>query len=498
MLARIRLEVWTRIAVSIGVASLVGCGGGGGSSTPVVAPTPPPVIPVEPPGDASSARIVLQTGDLVGDATEIANVEDAALAANGTLAAIVSVANQGGGRAIVRREPGGRFTVVFDDENAPSDVDFRTLVRIRIAPSGQMIFQSGDGLDVERFFYVDGDSISILAGAEPGVVGPDFRVLGNNRIGPNGVVAFVAGGHACEVSVTPGGSLRHVCQISLFVAQDGGVSKVETEGLDLAEVATNAVRIELDPSGNAYFSVPGRREAPTLIRFAGGQATTLLTANQQIPELGSALGDVEAVDISPQGDILISGELPPPEEGAPRPGVLGILHEDGSFTKIAVEGEPIAGETLDQVRAIALDGTGNALYEAQFADPTGTTDTLQRSLRIAGRSGDVEIVREGSPAPDGGATVVSIDAARGNEAGDVVFLTSLGRITEGTVFIEEIRATLREVDGTLRTLVSSAKSAQFGTLSRLLIVGFDENANALLLAERGQSSDRALLFSQHE
>src|SRR4029450_13261190 len=128
--------------------------------------------------------------------------------------------------------------------------------------------------------------------------------------------------------------------------------------------------------------------------------------------------------------------LPPPEEGAPRPGVLGILDEDGSFTKIAVEGEPIAGETVDQGPAIALDGAGNALYEVQFADPTGTTDTLQRSLRIAGRSGDVEIVREGSPAPDGGATVVSIDAARGNEAGDVVFLTSLGRITEGTIFIE--------------------------------------------------------------
>ena len=131
------------------------------------------------------------------------------------------------------------------------------------------------------------------------MVGPDFRILGSNRIGPSGSSPT----SPADMRARPRsrqGNLRYVCQISLFVARDGGISKVETEGLDLAEVATSAVRIELDPNGNAYFSVPGRREAPTLIRFAGGQATTVLTANQQIPELGVALGNVEAVDISPQ------------------------------------------------------------------------------------------------------------------------------------------------------------------------------------------------------
>jgi hypothetical protein len=182
-------------------------------------------------------------------------------------------------------------------------------------------------------------------------------------------------------------------------------------------------------------------------------------------------------------------------EGGPRPGVVGLLR-DGDFTPIAIEGEAIAGETVETLRAIALDEAGNALYEAQFLDRTGPVESLRRSLRLGGPDGGVEIVREGRPAPDGGATVLSIDAARVNDAGDVVFLSSLGRIEDGTLYVEEIRATLRETDGTLRTLVSSARSAQFGTLSRLLIVGFDDQANVLLLAERGQSSDRALLLSQ--
>jgi hypothetical protein len=462
----------------------------------VVVPTPQPAIPVDPPSNQANTRIVLQTGDLIGGDTGVANVEDAAMAADGTLAVIVSVANRGGARAVARRSPGGRFAVVFGEGNASPDIDLRTLVRLRMAPSGEMVFQSGEGLDVERFFFVDEDSITTLAGAPPGVVAPDFRVLGNNRIGPNGVVAFVAGGHACEDSISPGGSLRHVCRISLYVAGDGAIERIGTGDLDLAEVATNSIRVELDPAGNAYFSVPGRREEPTLIRFADGEATALLTANLEIPGLGEPLGDVEAVDIAPGEQILLSGALRPRVEGGPRPGIVGIL-ENGVFSPIAVEGEAIGDETVQSLRAIAIDGAGNALYEAQFADPTGASDTLQRSLRLAGSAGDVEIVREGRPAPDGGgATVVSIDAARGNEAGDVVFLTSLGRITDGTTFIEEIRATLRRADGTLQTLASSARSVQFGTISRMLIVGLDEQANVLLLAERGQSSDRALLLSQ--
>jgi hypothetical protein len=365
-----------------------------------------------------------------------------------------------------------------------------------MAPTGEMIFQAGDGLDTDRLFVVRGDGVSTLAGAAPGVTAPDFRVLGNVRIGANGVVAFVAGGHQCESSITPGGSLRHVCRIALFVAQGGEIDRVELEALDLAEVATNTVRVELDPAGNAYFSVPGRREAPTLVRFGAGEAAAVLTADQEIPTLGQTLSSVEAVDIAANGEILLSGALPPRGDEGVRPAILGILTAE-SFTQIAAEGEPIDGETAEEVRAIALDGDGNALYEARFRDTSGPVESLRRSLRLAGRNGDRELVREGAPAPDGGdRTVVSIDASRINEAGDVVFLTSLGQIEDGTLFIEEIRATLRRADGTLRTLVSSARSAQFGTLSRLLIVGLDEQANVLLLAEREQSSDRALLLSQ--
>jgi hypothetical protein len=485
------LRAWTVLTCL--VLATVGCGGGGGGSAAPVDPGPAPVFPVRPPGDSPSrATIVLQSDDRIGADIAVANIEDAALAADGTIGTIVSLANRGGARAVLRRAPGDRFAVVFDETNTPEDVDLRSLLRLRMAPTGQMAFQAGTGLDTDRLFFVDGDVVHTLAGASPGAVGPDFRVLGNVRIGSDGIVAFVGGGHTCETSVTPGGSLRYVCDVALFVARDGAVERVAEDVVDLDEVATSNVRVEIDPVGNVYFSVPGRRTEPTLIRFGDGELTSLLTAEQEVPGLGAVLRDPDGADMV-GGAVLLSGTLPPAEEGGPRPDIVGVLR-DGTFERIAVEGPAPGGGTIRSLRPIGMDGAANVLYEAQIAESDDPEAPVRRSLRLWRPTGEVEIVREGRPSTEGGPIVVSIDSARINEGGDVAFLTSVGRIDGGTLYIDEIRATVRRNDGRSSTVVSSAESVQVGVLSRLTIAGFDHQANLLLLAERGQSSNRVLLL----
>lgn len=471
------------------------CGGGGGGSAPPVDPAPAPVIPVRPPGDAPSrASVVLQSDERIDEGLVVANVEDAALAADGTIGAIVSLANRGGARAVLRRAPGAGFSVVFDDTNAPEGVDVRSLLRLRMAPSGEMIFQAGAGLDTDRLFLVDEDVVHTLAGAAPGAVGPDFRVLGNVRIGHDGIVAFAGGGHTCETDVTPGGSVRYICEVALFVARNGVVERVGEDVIDLDEAATSSVRVEIDPEGAVYFSVPGRRTQPTLLRFGEGEFTSLLTAEGEVPGLGAVLRDPDGADMV-GGAVLLSGTLPPAEEGAPRPDIIGILR-DGSFEQVAVDGPASGGGTIRSLRPIGMDGAANVLYEAQIAESEDPQAPLRRSLRLWKPTGEIEIAREGRASSEGGPTVVSIDSARINEAGDVAFLTALGRITEGTIYTDEVRASLRRADGSIRTVASSLESAQFGVLSRLTIAGFDDAANLLLLAERGQSSNRVLLFAR--
>jgi hypothetical protein len=43
------------------------------------------------------------------------------------------------------------------------------------------------------------------------------------------------------------------------------------------------------------------------------------------------------------------------------------------------------------------------------------------------------------------------------------------------------------------TIVSSKDTSRFGTLTRLTTAGFNEAGTVLLIAERGRSSDRALI-----
>ena len=174
--------------------------------------------------------------------------------------------------------------------------------------------------------------------------------------------------------------------------------------------------------------------------------------------------------------------------------VLGILSGE-HFSPVAREGDTIDGLNVQRVRGIGLDPDGRAFYEAMLSNPARPNDPLIRSLRLATATENVEIVRERSAFPGDQKTVVAITNSRIGHFGNIVFVTSLGRVTGQTVAVDEIRATLRRTDGSLVTLASSTESAQLGPISELLILGVESEQKILLLAERNQSSDRALLLA---
>jgi len=479
------------------VAAACGGGGGGGSNgspQPEPTPRPSPVRPIESPGTGrSTAEIILRNGDRIGDDLVVANIEDAALATDDGIAVVVSIASAGNRAAILQRPPGSGFGVAYDPREDEAGIDSTSIGRLRLAPGGDMVFQSGDGLDSDRLHRIAGGVLETLAGATPGPVFPDFRIIGNVRLGTGGVVAFVGGGGECEVVV--GDDVPRVtCTNSLYVADASGVARLDASMLDLARQRATAIRVEIDPAGGAWFSLPRRGTAPILLHHLAGTTTTVLTGETVVGDLGT-LNSVEAVAINASGQILLEGS---PQEftGERRPQALGVLQGE-SFSAIAREGTALGGQNVATLRGLGLDGSGRALFEAQLGSPDDAAGQ-RSSLWLGNASGLTEIVREGEKLPGDEALVIALLGSRVNAAGDVAFITELGTSSGGVLQREEVRASVRRADGRMVTVASTRHSGQFGALSEMQIVGYDEAGTLLLIGSRGRSSDRILLLGRSD
>jgi len=472
---------------------ITACGGGGGSSNeaPQSSPTPrpSPVTPVTPPGPATSAgRIILRNGDVLLDDLRVSNIEDGALAPDGTAALVVSIA-ESGQRAIVLRRTDGTYLPVFDPRTDTTGVDATSISRVRLAADGTVVFQTGTGLDRVRLYRIADGRLEGLAVVAPGPVFPEFRILGNVRLGSTGNVAFGGGGGECEV-VVGDEEPQVTCTNSLYVADDTGVTRLDDDALDLSRQRATAVRVELDPAGGAWFSLPRRGSAPMLLRWANGEATSVLDAATSLDGIGT-LNSAEAVAINAAGQVLVEGGV---QEftGDRRPQVLGVL-DDEAFSPLALEGTSLDGTGVAALRGLGIDDNGRALFEARLGEPDSPT-TQQNSLWLGSANGLERIVREGSPFPGEETTVLTLLGSRLNPAGDVAFITELGSSAEGVARLDEVRATVRRADGRLVTVASTRHTGQFGALSAMQIVGYDEAGSLLLIGTRGRSSDRILLL----
>jgi hypothetical protein len=490
----------TRLVGLLLLGSLItACGGGGGGSSteaPQSSPTPrpTPVTPVTPPGPGSStAQIILRDGDVLLGDLRVANIEDGALGVDGTLALAVTIADSGNRSAVLLRHPDGTYGALFDPRTDTTGIDATSIARIRLATGGTVVFQTGTGLDTDRLYRVSGGTLEALAGAPPGPVFPDFRILGNVRLGSAGQIAFVGGGGECQV-VVGDDEPRVTCTNALYVVEDGQVRRLDDEGLDLSRQRASTVRVELDPAGGVWFSLPRRGEAPMLLRWADGEATNMLDGKTSLDGIGT-LNSAEAVAINTSGQVLIEGGL---QEftGDRRPQVLGVYAEDG-FAQIALEGTPLDGANVATLRGLGLDGRGRALFEAHLGEPDAPT-TQENSLWLGDSTGLTRIVREGSAFPGEDITVLTVLGSRINAAGDVAFLTELGSKVDGVAKLEEVRATVRRADGRLVTVASTRHTGQFGALSAMQIVGYDDAGTLLLIGTRGRSSDRILLLGRSD
>ena len=480
-------------------ALITACGGGGGggsSNAPQSSPTPrpTPVTPVTPPGPATStAEIILRDGDVLPGDLRIANIEDGALGVDGTSALVVRISDSGNRSAIVLRRPDGSYSALYAPRTDGDGVDATSIARVRLAADGTVIFQTGTGLDSDRLYRLADGRLDALAGAAPGPVFPDFRILGNVRVGGDGATAFVGGGGECEV-VIGDDQPRVTCTNALYVADASGVQRIDDDELDLSRQRATTIRVEPDPAGGFWFSLPRRGSAPMLLRWADGEAATILDGTTRLDGIGT-LNSVEAVAINAAGQVLVEGGL---QEftGDRRPQVLGVLDGD-AFSQIALEGTVLDGANVATLRGLGLDGAGRALFEARLGDPDAAA-AQENSLWLGDASGLVRVVREGSPFPGEETTVLTLLGSRVNAAGDVAFITELGTRAAGVDNLEEVRATVRRADGQLVTVASTRHTGQFGALSDMQIVGYDEEGTLLLIGARGRSSDRVLLLGRSD
>ena len=468
-------------------ALITACGGGGGSptTTPITPPGIFPIDPVEEPRAESTARVVLQSGVVADDGFVTGTIEDAALGEDGAMAVIAEIA-EGEERAILivpldappQRVPGlDRLSV-----------DVTTLSRLRQASTGELAFRSGNGLDTDQLHVLVGNSIRTIAGAD-GVGAPDFRVLGNYRIGAEGRVAFASGGGECETQQN-GETTRDLCTVALFFFDGEEVFRLDHPDLELDRRQAIDVRIALSETGRAAFSVPARGASPAVLRSGpDGQLEPLLRNRSEVEGQG-ILARVDLVDVDSGGRILVELGPEPETEDSPIEDRLGFLDADG-FVPIAQE-----GLTLDDRRVASLRGlgiaAGRALFEAEVED--ATTPEPFACLYLGDTRETEKILCEGDSFPGESLKVFAISGNRVNPSGDLLTVLVLGTTDEATTRIEEIRAVVRRTDREWVTIASSKDADRLGTITELISVGLDSMGNALLIAERSRASDRALLL----
>jgi hypothetical protein len=489
--------IYSLLSVALATLVVAACGGGsggGGGGSPTPVPTVPLSSPTPNPGPTPSptpigrVQTLLRDGDQVADGVVVANIEDGAISNDGRVAVIISISGANGGRAVYLRSPSGSFTPVFDSSNAPPEVDLRTLATIRMSGTGEVIFQSGEGLDSDRLYLAANGTVQTIAGAPPGITAPTFRILGEVRISDGGLVGFAGGGDPCTIS-TVGGQTRIRCTLHLFVATPDGVKEAIVSGVDLSDQTATQPRVAIGGTPEmVYFSIPSDNTQPGVVRVNDGRVETVLA---QTADVG--IGTIErpqVIGVNASGDVLLTPRL---QATGTNPTVVGVLR-GRSFGEIAREGDRVGQDVITSLRGIGIDTSGQALYQATIGSTSGTATTVQ-SLRLGDTRSSTELVREGQPIASGDLTVITLDESRINRAGDVAYTVELGTIDGGTVRIEEIRVVVRHPDGSLVTVASTRDSNQVGSLSSLKIVALDENGGVLIIATGARSSDRLLLLA---
>jgi hypothetical protein len=496
------------VAVLILLALSACGGGGGGDSGPTPTPPPPSPIPIFTPtptigaptptptgGPIAGGPQVLLSEDQVVDGLEVSDIREAALGPDGAIAVIVRIAGAEGQQAVLRRTDDGTFESVIDPDSAPAGTDLTTLDNIRVSTDGSVLFDAGDEIDTNRLFVARAGDATALAGASPGIVGDEFRLLGDADLGRGGQVGFVGGGDPCVEDDE--GSTR--CTVHLYVAPATTATEVELEDADLTATSPRSPRVAVSDSGDVYFSLRGQGPEPAVIRVSGDEVETLLAVNAELEDVGQLINPT-LEGINSEDQLLISTVLR--EDEAPRPTLLGVLDVSGepAFTEIARERVSEGNdEIIRDLRPVGIDDSGAVLYLAVLGSDDPDDEETRLSLRLGNGTSTVEIATEGEQLPGSADFVISLTTPLFNRNGEVAFVAEVGDIEQTpsgpTVTVRETQALVRSVDGVYDVRLPAVDSGEEEPIRLLVqsLSGLDDEGLLLALGNREEDGERLLI-----
>jgi hypothetical protein len=131
----------------------------------------------------STAEVILRDGDQIAGDLPVGNIEDASLGGDDSAAGHAGQLEQPLGD---RHPVGGRYLPPRSPADRDAGVDATSLTRLRVAPTGEMVFQSGKDWTPTVCTGCRRHPADPRRGG-PRPVFPD-RILGDVRIGSGGVV----------------------------------------------------------------------------------------------------------------------------------------------------------------------------------------------------------------------------------------------------------------------------------------------------------------------
>ena len=500
-----------RFLVPAVLALAAGCGGGGGGGpsgptptatprqtpipvfTPVRAtPTPSPT-PTPPPG---AAQVILSEGDTVAGNLRVNDIREAALAPDRQIAVIVRAAGSEA-RQVIRRKQDGSFESVFDASKAPAGLDLTTLGDLQSSDDGSVLFTGGDGIDTDQLYLATAGSTAVaLAGASPGIEKPEFRILGAQDLGPDGVAAFVGGGDPCMTDEE--GSTR--CDVHLYVTEGATPTEIVVEDNDLKNQNPRSPRAIVADDGATYFSVRGSGQEPVLLRVSGGDVETLLSVDSEVPGVEGLINPtLEAVGSN--GRFVVTTSLRADEP--PRSLVLGILTIAGgtsSFTEISRIGMARGTDSVVRLQTIGIDDQGAVLF-LETLEETGSEaeDPPQHpALRLFDGAGTVDVAVEGEKLPGSDEFVIELRDPYFNHRGEVGLVAELGQIVQNpsgpTTTPRGTDVLVRSRAGVYSARLPSEDSAEGVVFEGSELQGLDDAGTILAIGARQDENDELLLL----
>lgn len=499
-----------RLLPALAIAFAAGCGGGGGGGdgpTPTPSPrqTPIPVFtPPQPTPAASSTpppapgvpQVLLSEGETVAGDLRVNDIREAALAPERTVAVIIR-ASGSEARAVIRRREDGSYTTVFDATTAPPALDLTTLEDLEVSSDGAILFRGGDGIDTDQLYFAPPGSPAVaLAGASPGVVAPEFRVLGDQDLGLDGEAAFVGGGNPCMTDEE--GSTR--CDVHLYLVEDGTLRELAIEDNDLKNLNPRSPRTVVAGGGVVYFSVRGTGEEPVLVRATGDDVETLFSVDTEISGVGGLINPT-LEGVGPEGQYLVTTALR--EEEPPRPLVLGVLALEGSsrdFTEIARVGTARGTWTVVRIEVLGIDDQGAVLY-LETLEPTDSEEEeppQRLALRLFDGATSVDVAVEEEKLPGSDEFVIELRDPHFNRRGEVALVAELGDIVQApagpTITIRGTDVLVRSRAGVYSVRLPAEEPIEGGLVEGDGIADFGDDGTLLALGSREDENDELLLL----